>query len=122
MREVLQLQPAQHAPRGRTASDALSPGLPAPTRSAQARGWGKRGADAAHSILGVVGIVGSAERLTFDPTPQGFSGFLNSAPLPGCVAQTFPACISHFQARQLRPWDSPTCRRSRPSETRHVRT
>lgn len=82
-----------------------------PERAARMRRAGRRGA--ARCMLGVVvRAVGRAERLTQDPFPPVF---LSGAPLPGCVAQTFPACISHFgrplfQARKLHASDSPTCR------------
>lgn len=61
------------------------------------------------------------QRLSSDPAPR-VSQCLSSVLLPRGVAQTFPACISHFgrplfQASKLRVWDSLTRRRLRSSET-----
>lgn len=98
------------SPRARAAAGLARPGLtsgPSGQRACAER------AGAARCTLGVVvRAVGRAERLTQDPFPPVF---LSGAPLPGCVAQTFPACISHFgrplfQARKLHASDSPTCR------------
>lgn len=107
-------------PRAQAACGPKLPGLQAPAGSrelAAGNARARRAQSARRSAcreLCVVEAAGGDCRRTFDPRPQGFSVSLSSAPLPGCVAQTFPACISHLGPPLFQAWDSR--RGLRPSE------